>query len=57
MGDADGPLVAEIVYRELMKKSVLESDDVAYAVDVAVSKLREAGLPASRWATFIHVGA
>jgi hypothetical protein len=57
MGDADGPLVAEIVYRELTKRSILESDDVAYAVDVAVSKLRAEGLPASRWATFIHVGA
>jgi hypothetical protein len=57
MGDADGPLVAETIYRYLMQRSTLSSDDVAYAVDEAVLKLRAEGLPASRWATFIHVGA
>ena len=57
MGDEDGPFVAEIVYRELMKGDTLDCDSVPYALDDAVQQLRQQGVPPYRWATFIHMGA
>jgi hypothetical protein len=57
MGDIDGPAVASQVYEEILKKDVLDLDDIPYAVDKAVTLLREKGVPPSRWATFIHIGA
>jgi hypothetical protein len=57
MGDADGPVIARDVYSELLKNDVLSLADVPYALDLAVRKLRDAGAPPERWATFIHLGA
>jgi hypothetical protein len=57
MGDLDGPFIAKEVYGELLRKPVLELDDIPYAVDAAVHQLRATGVPPSRWATFIHMGA
>jgi hypothetical protein len=57
MGDIDGPAVASQVFEQILKKDVLDLDDVPYAVDRAVALLRERGAPPSRWATFIHIGA
>jgi hypothetical protein len=50
-------IVAEGFYRELLRKETIEADDVAYALDVAVTGLRESGLPTPRWMPFIHIGA
>jgi hypothetical protein len=57
MGDDDGPAVAKMVYEMLFAEEALDADAVPYALDAAVQQLRKRGLPPSRWATFIHVGA
>ena len=57
MGDTDGPKIAESVYNELLSKDILELDDIPYALDLAVERLRATGAPPARWATFIHIGA
>jgi hypothetical protein len=57
MGDPDGALVARKVYESLFARSELELGDVPYALDDAVQEMRRMGLPAARWATFIHMGA
>jgi CHAT domain-containing protein len=58
MGDVDGPIVAETVYRELFggEGEVLDFDVVPYALDSAVQKLRSYDLEPSRWAPYIHIG-
>jgi hypothetical protein len=57
MHDADGPFIAEAVYRELCKGDVIDLREVPYALDAAVQELRNKGLPPRRWAPFIHMGA
>jgi hypothetical protein len=57
MGDEDGPTVAQKVYATLFFQESVSAEDVPYALDAAVEELRSAGLPPSRWATFIHLGA
>jgi CHAT domain-containing protein len=58
MGDVDGPIVAETVYKELFAGDgdMLDFDVVPYALDDAVRKLRVQGLEPSRWAPYIHIG-
>jgi CHAT domain-containing protein len=58
MGDVDGPVVAETVYRELFGGAydMLDFEIVPYALDTAVRKLRAQGLEPSRWAPYIHLG-
>lgn len=58
MGDIDGPLVAQTVYRQLFseKASLLSPDNIPYALDDAMSHLRLRGLHPSRWASYIHLG-
>jgi hypothetical protein len=56
INDMDGPFVAGRVYEELMKKDILDTDDIAYALDAAIAQLREL-VPVHRWAPFIHMGA
>ena len=60
MGDVDGPVVAETVYKELYQggadSEVLDPDAIPYALDLAVRKLRAKGLAASRWAPYVHIG-
>jgi CHAT domain-containing protein len=56
MHDEDGPRVARCVYEYLFKSGRLNLDDVPYALDAAVTMLREAGVPAERWALFVHMG-
>jgi hypothetical protein len=56
IADEDGPKVAEWFYKELFAHDVLDGDAVAYALDTAVRKLRELGVPLERWAPFIHMG-
>jgi hypothetical protein len=56
MSDDDGPDIARWFYESLFAKENLDLDNIAYALDEAVTKLRETGVPASRWALFIHIG-
>jgi CHAT domain-containing protein len=58
MGDIDGPVVAETVYKELLggDGDILDFDVVPYALDAAVQRLRAQGLEPSRWAPYIHIG-
>jgi hypothetical protein len=60
MGDLDGPVIAESIYSSLFKRD-LESeffnpDDIPYALDEAVRRLRDSGLGPHFWATYIHIG-
>jgi hypothetical protein len=56
MSDIDGPFVAERVYRTIFAKGYLDLTSVPRALQDAVRDLRESGAPASRWATYVHVG-
>jgi hypothetical protein len=56
ISDVDGPKVAKWFYEELFANEVINADCVAYALDVAVGKLRQEGVPLDRWAPFIHMG-
>ena len=57
MNDEDGPTVAKIVYRALVKEEFLDPDVFPYALDTAVRKLRDGGAQPHRWAPYIHMGA
>lgn len=58
MDDVDGPEVARTVYTELFQSgaNMLDGEDIPYALDIAVQKLRERGLSASRWAPYVYIG-
>jgi hypothetical protein len=58
MEDIDGPLIARYVYRELFESGhgFLNPDDIPYALDMAVQRLKEAHPEPSRWAPYIHLG-
>lgn len=59
MNDEDGPSVASTVYGELLKgrPQTIAAEDIPYALDTAVQKLRRQGLPSHRWAPYIYIGA
>jgi hypothetical protein len=57
MNDTDGPLVASIVYEELLSNGVFNPERIPYALDAAVQRLRADGASPYRWATFVHLGA
>jgi hypothetical protein len=57
MNDGDGPFIAKTFYEELFKGDTIDADMIPYALDYAVTKLRETGASPGRWATFIHMGA
>jgi hypothetical protein len=58
MEDIDGPMVAKSVYEDIFssQSEYIEPDDVAYALDTAVQKLRHVDQDSSRWAPYIHLG-
>jgi hypothetical protein len=58
MRDSDGPLVVTEIYERLFcsDSEFLDSDEIPYAIDDAVQKLRQAGVAPARWAPFIHIG-
>lgn len=56
MNDVDGPFIAERIYKHMFQAGYLDMSEVAYAVDHAVQELRETGVSASRWATYVHFG-
>jgi hypothetical protein len=57
MRDEDGPVISKAFYEKLLEGETITADAIPYALDHAVRRLREAGVPVERWATFIHVGA
>jgi hypothetical protein len=56
MDDIDGPFMAERIYTRIFKDGNLDLQSVPHAIDDAVCQLRESGVPASRWATYVHFG-
>jgi hypothetical protein len=56
MYDEDGPEVARAIYEALFRSEAFNLDDVPYALDETVQALRKAGVPAQRWALFMHMG-
>jgi hypothetical protein len=56
MSDMDGPEVSLRLYETLLESKKLDIDDVPYALDAATQRLRDRGVPADRWATFVVVG-
>ncbi|KAJ7464393.1 CHAT domain-containing protein, partial [Mycena latifolia] len=64
MMDEDGPIVAETVYSHLFDEQRLkrlnmrhpEAKDTAEALQIAVRKLRDSGVPYECWMPFIHIG-
>lgn len=57
ISDTDGPTVVRVVYQELAKKTVVDADDIAYALDAGVAELRHLNVPFDPWAPFVHYGA
>jgi hypothetical protein len=57
MYDDDGPRMAQWFYEALFENEVIELDDIPYALDAAVQRLRNTGASAARWATYMHLGA
>ncbi|KAJ7277759.1 CHAT domain-containing protein [Mycena rebaudengoi] len=57
MMDEDGPVVAETVYSHLLGSGHRpQASDAAKALQLAVRRLRDAGVPYERWVPFIHLG-
>ncbi|KAJ7266170.1 CHAT domain-containing protein [Mycena rebaudengoi] len=57
MEDEDGPVVAETVYSHLFGSGHRpRASDAAKALQLAVRRLRDAGVPYERWVPFIHLG-
>jgi hypothetical protein len=59
MADNDGPNIARWVYATLLQSDTVDLDDIPYALDAAVKRLRESSdeVTPHRWATYIHIGA
>jgi hypothetical protein len=57
MSDVDGPRMAQWFYEALLANETIKLEDIPYALDIAVMKLRDTGVPAARWATYMHLGA
>jgi hypothetical protein len=56
MHDEDGPTLAHRFYEALLKREHVDLDDIAYALDGAIQSLRSQGVPARRWAPYMHMG-
>jgi hypothetical protein len=54
----DGPEVSKAICSELFggDSEYLNPNDVPYALDAAVEKLRKHRLPIERWAPYVHIG-
>lgn len=59
MSDKDGPELAQKFYSYMLREGVDCADwrSSAMALHLAVQDMRHQGIPAERWATFIHIGA
>ncbi|KAJ7252958.1 CHAT domain-containing protein [Mycena rebaudengoi] len=57
MMDEDGPVVAETVYSHLLGSGQRpQASEAVKALQLAVRKMRDAGVPYERWVPFIHLG-
>ncbi|KAK0433471.1 CHAT domain-containing protein [Armillaria borealis] len=56
MGDAQGPIVTENVYKHLTEKGAMDVRQASFALRSAVRALRDQGLSVEQWALFIHSG-
>ena len=64
MSDEDGPELAETMYSKLLEDDeyhmpgtrVMTVDDIPYRLDEMAQRMCRQGLPASRWAPFVHFG-
>ncbi len=56
MGDAQGPIVTEHVYKHLTEKGAMDATQASFALRSAVRALRDQGLSVEQWALFIHSG-
>ncbi|EIN05926.1 hypothetical protein PUNSTDRAFT_74062 [Punctularia strigosozonata HHB-11173 SS5] len=58
MEDIDGPTIAKSVYSDIFSNDGehLDPDEVAYALDEAIQKLRKDHPDPSRWAPYVHLG-
>ncbi|KAJ7272326.1 CHAT domain-containing protein [Mycena rebaudengoi] len=57
MMDEDGPAVAETVYSNLLGSGQRpRASEAAKALQLAVRRMRDAGVPHERWVPFIHLG-
>ncbi|KAJ7272465.1 CHAT domain-containing protein [Mycena rebaudengoi] len=57
MMDEDGPAVAETVYSHLLDSGQRpQVSDAAKALQLAVRKMQDVGVPYERWVPFIHLG-
>jgi hypothetical protein len=58
MQDIDGPRISESLYKEVFKgnSEYIDPDDIAYALDGAVRRLRQEVRDPMRWAPYIHLG-
>lgn len=56
MDDIDGPFMAGRIYKRIFRNKRLDINEVPYALEDAVRELRESGVPAARWATYVHFG-
>ncbi|KAJ7223721.1 CHAT domain-containing protein, partial [Mycena rebaudengoi] len=55
--DEDGPVVAETVYTHLLGGGKRpRASEAAKALQLAVRKMRDAGVPYEQWVPFIHLG-
>lgn len=57
MEDADGPNVAHTVYSTLVQEDEIDYDDILYALDIAIQRVRTEGVSPYQGATYIHTGA
>jgi hypothetical protein len=56
MDDIDGPFMAKRIYKRIFQNGTVDMSAVPFAVHEAIKELRESGVPASRWATYVHFG-
>jgi hypothetical protein len=58
MADSDGPTVVDFIYDEVLRDypDSISLERIPFALDAATRKLRDEGVPFSRWATYIHIG-
>ena len=56
MDDRDGPIVADVVYAEMLRGGKADHTRAAYALHQAVQQLRSSGRPFLAWMPFIHMG-
>lgn len=56
MDDIDGLLMAERIYKRIVRDGRLNVSTIPFAVAEAARELRESGVPVSRWSIYIHLG-